>query len=197
MQRMQRTKNESIESPDSSEQVAASKGVDLGLELTKGFAAKFIRHKANQLSRRPEFSRSDVDDIAQDLTMRLLQSISQFDPQLARFDGFVTTLIERFVANIIREASAQKRDRSSTESLHTIVGEDECGPVELVATISGEESGLPSVRFEDQEVLETVIDVRDTLEQLSPEDRELCERLKHQSNFRNLARDGRASNDAV
>lgn len=175
---MQRTKNERQGIQDSPEAVAAASGVDLGLELTTGFAANFIRRKAKQVCRRPEFSQSDVDDIAQILTMRLLETIDQFDPEQGEFNVFVTAVVDRYTANIVRDAAAEKRDRSSTDSLHMIVGEDEYGPVELINTLSADDSQLPNQRFSSIESVDTAIDVGEILLQLAPEDQELCERLK-------------------
>lgn len=154
--------------------------VDIGHELSEGFAAKFIRRKAKQVARRPEFSASDVDDIAQDLTVHLLEQFEEFDPAQGHFNVFVTTVVDRYTANIVRDANAGKRDDSGVLSLHTIVGEDEDGPITLGDQLGEDASRSNSPDWESRKnSLELSMDVEHVLSTLSPEDRELCERLKH------------------
>jgi len=128
---MQRPNIDARSDSRSPAQIAAGNGIDVGRELTKGFAAGLIREKAKQIARRAGFSKSDVDDLQQQLIGHVLENLAGFDPAQGHFNVFVKTVVERYTANILRDARAAKRDRRETCSLSMIVDEDEYGPVEL------------------------------------------------------------------
>ena len=163
--------------------IAAEHGIDLGRELTKGFAARYIRHKAKQIARRGGFGKSDIEDVGQQLILRVLENIAAFDPAAGHFNVFVKTVVERHTANILRDARADKRDRRRTCSLNDIVDEDESGPIELGETIGRREADarLGVDGREPQEACELVMDLNHALAALPPDLRDLCERLQHGS----------------
>ena len=72
------------------------------------FTRGIIRRKINQLVRRSGFSQQERDDLEQDLLVRVLQSLPKFDPDQAHRNKFITTVVERYVANILRDRSAGK-----------------------------------------------------------------------------------------
>lgn len=187
---MQRSANVSRPDARTPEQVAADHGVDLGHELTQGFAAVYIRHKAKQIARLAGFSKSDVEDVQQQLVQRVLENLAAFDPAQGHFNVFAKTVVERYTANILRDARAEKRDCRQTCSLSTIVDEDECGPVELGETIGQHEldARLGIATRAPHEACDLATDVADVLTGLPPELRDLCQRLQHAS-VSDVARD--------
>src|SRR5262249_17337721 len=58
---------------------------------------------------RAGFTAHDVRDIEQELLLRLLQSLPQFDPEQAHINVFITTVVGRSVAMLLRERRAKKR----------------------------------------------------------------------------------------
>lgn len=80
--------------------------------VLQGFARSIIRRKARLIARCDGFTAQDLRDIEQELRLRLLQGLPQFDPTLSHINVFVTTVIERSVAMLIRDRWAQKRDSS-------------------------------------------------------------------------------------
>ncbi len=89
--------------------IAAGNGVDLGRELTGGFAAGLIREKARQIVRRAGFSKSDMEDVQQRLIEHVLENVAAFDPAQGHFNVFVKTVVERYTVNILRDARAASR----------------------------------------------------------------------------------------
>ncbi len=175
---MQRTDKAATPAVTNPEQLAGKHEIDLGHELTNGFAAHYIRRKAKQLVRRAGFSRSDVDDIQQQLFQRLLENLAAFDPEQGHFNVFVKTLVERYVANILRDSRAEKRDRRQTCSLSTVVEEFDGGPVELGDTISQHELDARLGR-ETRDAADLVMDVSQIAAGLPDDLRDLYERLKY------------------
>ena len=152
-------------------------------EVFSDYARSLIRLKASQLSRRADFSRSDEEDIAQDLTLHLLSQAQHFDPSRAALKTFVTHVVNSCVAMILRERWRQKRvpdHGAEIQSLETTVDVPDEPPVALWATISvadierrtGATSKLDAEVHDEAEALDHA------MQSLSEEDRELCERLK-------------------
>ena len=147
------------------------------------YARTLIRIKARQLSRRADFSRSDEDDIAQDLTLHLLCQAQQFDPSRASAKTFVTHVVNSCVAMILRERARQKRmpdNGTQVQSLESLVNVPDGPPVTLGETIS-----LHDVQRRTGAVSKSEAEVRDNAEafhhamqSLPTAVREVCERLK-------------------
>lgn len=74
------------------------------------FDTALIRRKAWQLVGRYGFSRSDLADIQQELTYRLLKAAKSFDPERAHRNAFSKTIIDRSAATLVRSQRAEKRD---------------------------------------------------------------------------------------
>ena len=103
------------------------------------FAARLIRRKARQLVGRAGFTRSDRDDIEQELALKLLKQLSAFDPGEAHWHVFVTTVVERYAASLLRDKRAEKRDHRRATSLHVLIETGDNGPVELAETVGRRE----------------------------------------------------------
>lgn len=74
-----------------------------------GFTISLVRSKARQLLRRPEFRKFARTDIEQELVLYLLKRIKKYDPEKSR-QKFVSYLIKRAVADLIRYQKARMRD---------------------------------------------------------------------------------------
>ena len=97
--------------------------IDFEHEISQsGYAGCLILRKAKQLAAYPGFSRSDVDDIRQELQMQLFCSMSKFDAEKGDWRAFVKATVERNVASIIERQGAAKRGNGDTPiSLSTVV----------------------------------------------------------------------------
>jgi RNA polymerase sigma-70 factor (ECF subfamily) len=103
------------------------------------FTRGLIRRKTKQLIGRAGFSRQDGDDLEQDLLVRVLQSLPKFDPDQAHRNKFITTVVERHAANILRDKQAEKRDHRRISSLNVMIKITCEGPIELGQTIGDRE----------------------------------------------------------
>ena len=156
--------------------------IDLERELTTGFAAHLIRQKAKQLIRRPEFTKSDQPDLEQELSLRVIEAFPKFDPEVAHWNAFVTTVVERDVASILEFETAEKRCREEgIESLNTLVTDSDGNLVQRAQTIGPDDRDR--LTCEETPDATQISDLRLDLEQvcLSPELRAVCEGLKTQT----------------
>ncbi len=166
-------------------------GIDIEQELTSGFAAKLIRRKAKQLVGRAGFTRSDRADLEQEMKLRVWQRFGRFDPRIAHWNAFVTTIVERHVATILQAARRKKRLEGETlTSLSELVEDCDSELVELGETISPEQKeplmGCYVATGEEQCALK--LDVADVMANLPDDLRELCELLKFH-NVKDAARE--------
>ena len=138
------------------------------------FAVTFIRIKARQLCRRCDFSRSDYDDLRQEMRLYLLEKAHLFDPKRGNIESFITKTLKTWVAMRLRYQDREKRrDVHKTASLERTPVECD-GEIKTLGAALLEEDGqriaqtqpLSSLaRLELRDALATVI------KKLSPEDR--------------------------
>ena len=146
------------------------------------FAARLIRRKARELIRHVGFNPSDREDIEQDLLLALLRRLRKFNPSIAHYNAFVTTIVERYTATIIEHREAEMRTpRQNGGSVHEIVDDGDGHCVDLLATlVDGQQRRHTGQRMRsDEEVSDLIHDVADVIADLPPRLGETCERLKH------------------
>ena len=155
--------------------------IDFEYEISRrGFAGRLILRKAKQLATYPGFSRSDIDDIQQELRMQLFSSMSKFNAEKGNWRAFVKATVERNVATIIERQGAAKRGNGDTPvSLSTKV-EGEDGLVQLGSLVGrwNLEARTGGHTQSHTDVIDTAMDNEHVLSTLPPDLRELCEQLK-------------------
>jgi len=137
--------------------------------VLQGFARSIIRRKARLVARCDGFTAEDLRDIEQELLARLLQSLAQFDPEQAHINVFITTVVERSMAMLIREWWAKKRDSTGIRSI------DAAAEGEPSADVPDRDSGRRVEQFD------LAHDLTPVLAGLPPELRDLAERLQVQT----------------
>jgi RNA polymerase sigma factor (sigma-70 family) len=138
--------------------------------VLQGFARSIIRRKARLIARCDGFTARDLRDIEQELLLRLLQSLAQFDPDQGHINVFIATVVERSMAMLLRERWAKKRDTTGIRSLDAPSADG--GPTEVPDHRDG---GRDAERFD------LAHDLAEVLAALPAELRDLAERLKVQT----------------
>jgi len=82
------------------------------------FIRGIIKRKVGQLMGRAGFTLQDHESLEHDLLARVFDSLSKFDPEVGHRNKFVTAVVERYVANILRDKTADKRDHCRIRSLN-------------------------------------------------------------------------------
>lgn len=100
---------------------------------------KIIHRKAAELVGLAGFTPQDEESIRQDLTARVLQSQSAFDPQRGIRPKFVKAIVERQAATLLRAQRAVKRDHRSVKSLSASIVVEGEAPTTLANVISHRE----------------------------------------------------------
>ena len=95
-----------------------------------GFARAIICRKARLIARCDGFTQKDLEDIEQELRLVLLQSLDQYDPGQGHINVFITTVIERAKAMMVRDRWRKKRNSTGTRSIHSISDEGLFAPLD-------------------------------------------------------------------
>ena len=124
-----------------------------------------IKRKVGQLMGRAGFTQQDRESLEHDLLARVFDSLSKFDPEVGHRNTFVTAVVERYVANILRDKTADKRDHCRIRSLNVridVVAVPVRAPFPQVAVHVVESPGvrlLPADRMRRVAVGNQVVDV--------------------------------------
>lgn len=144
---------------------------------------RLILRKAHQLCRRAGFRRGDLDDLVQDLTLRLLERLDAFDPERGSFYCFALVVLDRVAATAATSRAASCRDASTTLSLESPDprAERDATPLGQSVLSTDRENRLGRYSRSDQELRELAIDVRGVLDGLPVELRDVAEGLVRHS----------------
>lgn len=141
------------------------------------YANTFIRLRAVKLKEMLNLSRSDIDDLRQDLTVYLIERLHLYDPKKSTRKGFVAMVLNNRIRTIIRlhreSMEALKRD---TLSLEEEFSDTDNQPIQRFETID-EEAALMNagvIRRRALEYVEMSVDVAAFLEKLPERLRDLC-----------------------
>ncbi len=74
------------------------------------YAIQLIKYKARHLVGQAGFTADDRQDIEQDLIIDLLQRLSNFNPDKAQHNTFVTRVVDNKIASMIEARTSIKRD---------------------------------------------------------------------------------------
>jgi len=147
-------------------------------------AESVIKHKARQLARRRDFSRSDEKDLAQDMRLHLLRRVHRFDPARSSYNTFVARVIDTWIATMLRDRRRRKRaaglDAQSLEG--TSVTQDEA-PASLRDVLHPEQVVGRTAIGPDEEAArrELIAAVARIVGSIPPPLPDICARLPDQS----------------
>ncbi len=147
------------------------------------FTHGIVRRKVKQLIGRAGFTRQDREDLEQEFFARVLQSLASFDPAVAHRNKFITAVVERYVANVLRNKQAEKRDHRRITSLNVTIEITDEGPTELAQTIGDREldARLGRDRRGEDDLMQLRLDLADVISGLPEAWQTLLELRKSQT----------------
>ncbi len=147
------------------------------------FTRGLIRRKVQQLIGKAGFTARDREDLEQQFYLRVLQALRSYDPAVAHERVFLTAVVDRQGANLLRDKQAAKRNQRRVVSLNVTVYVEGEGPTELAQMIGRREldARLGLETRSEQELLERALDVAAVIASLPEPLRELAERRKSQT----------------
>src|SRR5262249_5185454 len=119
----------------------------------------------------------DRQDLEQELLLRLLRSIAQFDPAQSQFNAYAATVLKRHVAMILRERRAKKRGPKRVESVNSLSSTDDS----RFEPPEGSRPGAQAPPRSSEGRLDLALDLEALLPSLPPDLRDLTARLMAES----------------
>lgn len=145
-------------------------------------AGPLIRAKVRQMIGKSGRHGQDHSDLEQETWARLWPRLRVYDRRRGQPHGFLGTVIDRILINLLRDRVAEKRDYRGVVSLRQRVPTAE-GQAELGQIISQEEGDARqgrSLRSATEQV-ELTLDMAEVMTQLPKDKQELMEQLQHSS----------------
>lgn len=143
------------------------------------YARKLIRFKARQLCRLHSFSKSDEEDLQQELWLAVVNQAGKFDPARASLDTFIDRVVNTAVAMILRDRQRQKRANGFQTVSLDVTPSDGHGNEPLAAKVSQDDLArrLGIEPTDEAERRETAEAVASALTKLPDDLRDVCRRV--------------------
>lgn len=141
------------------------------------YASTFIKLRAVKLKEILGLSRSDIDDLRQDLTIHLIERMPLYDPEKSTPKGFIVMVLNNRIRTIIRlYRESMEALNLTTLSLEEEFSDDDSQPIQRFETIDEEEALLSAglIRRRMLDHIEMKADVARFLEKLPKRLRDLC-----------------------
>jgi RNA polymerase sigma factor (sigma-70 family) len=99
------------------------------------FVRSVINRQVRKLIAKTDFTYQDRSDLVQEVYVRATKSLQLYDPSVGHLYPYVCTVVQRHLANVIRDRSVVKRTASCRVSLSTTVRGGDGTQVELSQTL--------------------------------------------------------------
>ena len=155
------------------------------------FIRSIIQRKIRQTIGTSSFANHDREDLEQEIYIRVAKSVEQFDEKVGHLYPFICTIVQRHLANLVRNRGRSKRGPSRIGSLSLMVNLPDGGSTELSQLIGEDDRnrrlGRES-RLSEQDLTDLQIDLAQEIAKLPEQWRHLLERRQTQS-MSEIARD--------
>lgn len=148
------------------------------------YAVNLIRYKTRRLIGQAGYTRSDQEDIEQDLSLHLRQQLSKHNPRKGTLKTFINTVLDNKIrtmvaARLTSQFDFRQHDYSLDETIETEIGDR----VSRAETIDAEEYLMAAGRMNQRafDSLELRIDVRCAVSLLPADLQNLCVRLQERT----------------
>ncbi len=95
------------------------------------FVRSVINRHVGKLIAKSDFTQQDRSDLVQEVFVRATKSLRLYDPSVGHLYPYVCTVVQRHLANVVRDRSVVKRKTTGRVSLSKTVRGDDGGQVEM------------------------------------------------------------------
>jgi len=99
------------------------------------FVRSVIHRQVGNLIAKSDFTQQDRNDLVQEVYVRATKSLRLYDPSVGHLYPYVCTVVQRHLANVIRDRSVVKRATVGRVSLSKTVRGDDGSQVEMSQTL--------------------------------------------------------------
>ena len=148
------------------------------------YAVNLIRYKTRRLIGQAGYTRSDQEDIEQDLSIHLRQQLPKHDPRKGTLKTFVNTVLDNKIRTMVSARLTSQFDfRQHDCSLDEMIEADTGDTVSRTEAIDAEEYLMATGRLNRRtlDVVELRIDVQCAVSMLPADLQDLCARLQERT----------------
>ena len=155
-----------------------------GFEGLDDYSINLIRYKTRRLIGQAGYTRSDQEDIEQDLSIHLRQQLPKHDPRKGTLKTFVNTVLDNKIRTMVSARLTSQFDfRQHDCSLDDMIEADTGDMVSRAEAIDAEEYLMATGRLNRRtlDIVELRIDVRCAVSMLPADLQDLCARLQERT----------------
>jgi hypothetical protein len=155
-----------------------------GFEGLDDYSINLIRYKTRRLIGQAGYTRSDQEDIEQDLSIHLRQQLPKHDPRKGTLKTFVNTVLDNKIRTMVSARLTSQFDfRQHDCSLDEMIEADTGDTVSRAEAIDAEEYLMATGRLNRRtlDIVELRIDVRCAVSMLPADLQDLCARLQERT----------------
>ena len=110
-----------------------SQSINLGDD---NFVRSVINRQVGNLIAKSDFTHQDRGDLVQEVYVRATKSLQLYDPSVGHLYPYVCTVVQRHLANVVRDRSVVKRATVGRVSLSKTIRSDDGGQIEMSQTLT-------------------------------------------------------------
>lgn len=103
------------------------------------FVRSVINRKVGKLIVKSDFTQQDRSDLVQEVYVRATKSLRLYDASVGHLYPYVCTVVQRHLANVIRDRSVAKRATAGRVSLSKMVRAEDGGYVEMAQALHAQD----------------------------------------------------------
>lgn len=148
------------------------------------FVRSVINRHVGKLIAKSDFTQQDRSDLVQEVFVRATKSLRLYDPSVGHLYPYVCTVVQRHLANVVRDRSVVKRKTTGRVSLSKTVRGDDGGQVEMSQALHDQDQDRRlgrERRLGEQELNDLRMDLAAFISKLPDKFQDLLRRRQTQS----------------
>jgi RNA polymerase sigma factor (sigma-70 family) len=148
------------------------------------FVRSVINRHVGKLIAKSDFTQQDRSDLVQEVFVRATKSLRLYDPSVGHLYPYVCTVVQRHLANVVRDRSVVKRKTTGRVSLSKTVRGDDGGQVEMSQALHDQDQDRRlgrERRLGEQELNDLRMDLAAFMSKLPDKFQDLLRRRQTQS----------------
>ena len=148
------------------------------------FVRSVINRQVGKLIAKSDFTHQDRSDLVQEILVRATRSLKLYDPSVGHLYPYVCTVVQRHLANVVRDRLVVKRATAGRVSLSKTVRSDDGSQVEMAQTLNDKDQDRRlgrARRLGEEELNDLRMDLATFMSKLPDKFQDLLRRRQSQS----------------
>lgn len=142
------------------------------------FIRSVIHRHVGKLIAKSDFTSQDRNDLVQEVYVRATNSMRLYDPKVGHLYPYVCTVVQRHIANVMRDRVVANRASGRRVSLSKAIRGEDGSSIEMSQTLHAADQDRRlgrARRLDEQELVELRLDLAELISTLPPKYQELLQ----------------------